>query len=246
MDLGANEWTTFWKVTFPLILPGIIAAALLAFSLSIDDYVVTSFTAGQTHDLPALHLRLAADRHPGPGQRHRHDHLPERGRLRGSSRSSWPAPPRPVADRRPGRVGAVQSRRMRTRARLQRADHDRHRDRRRRGRTAARPLGRARRSGPDHEPRRRARRGLLADHHRRRALPRLHLGDRRDEHRATRIRGSRPRSRSRRRSCSTASRTSSTTSPGLRLYERLRHVLPGEAVGGVPLELAAPRRSRPR
>jgi spermidine/putrescine transport system permease protein len=52
MDLGANEWTTFWKVTFPLILPGIVAAALLAFSLSIDDYVVTSFTAGQTPTFP--------------------------------------------------------------------------------------------------------------------------------------------------------------------------------------------------
>ena len=52
MDLGANEWTTFWKVTFPLILPGIIAAALLAFSLSIDDYVITSFTAGQTQTFP--------------------------------------------------------------------------------------------------------------------------------------------------------------------------------------------------
>jgi spermidine/putrescine transport system permease protein len=52
MDLGANEWTTFWKVTFPLILPGVMAAALLAFSLSIDDYVVTSFTAGQTETFP--------------------------------------------------------------------------------------------------------------------------------------------------------------------------------------------------
>ena len=52
MDLGANEWTTFWKVTFPLILPGIIAAALLAFSLSIDDYVVTAFTSGQTETFP--------------------------------------------------------------------------------------------------------------------------------------------------------------------------------------------------
>ncbi len=46
MDLGANEWTTFWKVTFPLILPGIMAAALLALSLSIDDYIITQFTAG--------------------------------------------------------------------------------------------------------------------------------------------------------------------------------------------------------
>ena len=52
MDLGANEWTTFWKVTFPLILPGILAGALLAFSLSIDDYVVTAFTSGQTSTFP--------------------------------------------------------------------------------------------------------------------------------------------------------------------------------------------------
>ena len=52
MDLGANEFTTFWKVTFPMILPGILAAALLAFSLSIDDYVITSFTAGRTSTFP--------------------------------------------------------------------------------------------------------------------------------------------------------------------------------------------------
>lgn len=52
MDLFANEWQTFWKVTFPLILPGIIAAALLAFSLSIDDFVITNFTAGKTQTFP--------------------------------------------------------------------------------------------------------------------------------------------------------------------------------------------------
>jgi spermidine/putrescine transport system permease protein len=52
MDLGANEWTTFRKVTFPLILPGVLAAALLAFSLSIDDYVITAFTSGQTQTFP--------------------------------------------------------------------------------------------------------------------------------------------------------------------------------------------------
>ncbi len=52
MDLGANEWVTFWKVTFPLILPGIIAGALLAFSLSIDDFVVTNFTSGKTQTFP--------------------------------------------------------------------------------------------------------------------------------------------------------------------------------------------------
>jgi spermidine/putrescine transport system permease protein len=52
MDLGADEMTTFRKVTLPLILPGIIAAALLAFVLSIDDYVITSFVAGQTGTFP--------------------------------------------------------------------------------------------------------------------------------------------------------------------------------------------------
>jgi spermidine/putrescine transport system permease protein len=52
MDLGANEWTTFWKVTFPLILPGIVAAALLSFSLSIDDFVITNFSAGRTQTFP--------------------------------------------------------------------------------------------------------------------------------------------------------------------------------------------------
>ena len=52
MDLGANELTTFWKVTFPLILPGVVAAALLAFSLSIDDYVITALTSGRTDTFP--------------------------------------------------------------------------------------------------------------------------------------------------------------------------------------------------
>jgi spermidine/putrescine transport system permease protein len=52
MDLGANEVTTFWKVTFPLILPGVAAAALLAFSLSIDDFVITNFVSGTTNTFP--------------------------------------------------------------------------------------------------------------------------------------------------------------------------------------------------
>jgi spermidine/putrescine transport system permease protein len=51
-DLGANGWTTFWTVTFPLILPGIAAAAVLAFVLSIDDYVITVFNAGATVTFP--------------------------------------------------------------------------------------------------------------------------------------------------------------------------------------------------
>jgi spermidine/putrescine transport system permease protein len=52
MDLGANEWTTFQKVTLPLIAPGIIAAALLAFALSVDDFVITYFNAGSTTTFP--------------------------------------------------------------------------------------------------------------------------------------------------------------------------------------------------
>ena len=46
MDLGADEWTTFFKVTIPQLKPGIIAAALLAFTLSFDDFVITFFVAG--------------------------------------------------------------------------------------------------------------------------------------------------------------------------------------------------------
>ena len=52
MDLGANEWTTFRKVTLPLIAPGVAAAGLLAFALSIDDFVITNFNAGQTVTFP--------------------------------------------------------------------------------------------------------------------------------------------------------------------------------------------------
>jgi spermidine/putrescine transport system permease protein len=46
MDLGADEFTTFWRVTLPTIMPGILSGALLAFTLSLDDYVITYFTAG--------------------------------------------------------------------------------------------------------------------------------------------------------------------------------------------------------
>jgi len=46
MDLGANEWTTFRRITFPMILPGVLSGALLAFTLSLDDFVITFFTNG--------------------------------------------------------------------------------------------------------------------------------------------------------------------------------------------------------
>ncbi len=46
MDLGANPFQTFMKVTLPIIRPGIIGGALIAFTLSLDDYLITSFVAG--------------------------------------------------------------------------------------------------------------------------------------------------------------------------------------------------------
>jgi len=52
MDLYASEAVTFWKVTFPLVLPGIAAAALLSFSLSFDDFIITNLNAGQTVTFP--------------------------------------------------------------------------------------------------------------------------------------------------------------------------------------------------
>lgn len=52
MDLYADERTTFWKITFPLALPGIAAAALLAFALSFDDFVITNFVSGNTVTFP--------------------------------------------------------------------------------------------------------------------------------------------------------------------------------------------------
>src|SRR5690606_19604569 len=45
-DLGANNWTTFWRITFPLMLPGVVAGGLLAFTISMDDYVVSFYTSG--------------------------------------------------------------------------------------------------------------------------------------------------------------------------------------------------------
>ena len=51
-DLYANEWQTFWRVTFPLVLPGIVSAALLSFSLSFDDFIISYFNAGTLVTFP--------------------------------------------------------------------------------------------------------------------------------------------------------------------------------------------------
>jgi spermidine/putrescine transport system permease protein len=53
-DLGATPWQTFRLVTLPLIMPGVVSAALLAFALSIDDFVITNFTSGPTVTFPVF------------------------------------------------------------------------------------------------------------------------------------------------------------------------------------------------
>ncbi len=256
MDLGANEWMTFWKVTFPLILPGIMAAALLAFSLSIDDFVITNFTAGQTQTFPmyiygsyrigipvqvnvigtiifliAVGAVLLSDVPPAAGPGPLTDDLRRR-------------------DRRAARVNAPPSRGARH------GRHDRHPGPRRARRGAApRPLRRPRRLGPDHEPpASTAARARWLITTRRRALPRLHRRGSASRTPATLTRGSWRRSRPRRRSSSTASRTSSTTSPACGSTTGCAHRAPGRPVAGVPVELrrrggrgrgqARPRRDR--
>ncbi|MFV2101783.1 ABC transporter permease [Micromonospora sp. LOL_024] len=52
LDLYASEWQTFRRITLPLVLPGIVAAALLAFSLSFDDFIITNFNSGTTVTFP--------------------------------------------------------------------------------------------------------------------------------------------------------------------------------------------------
>ncbi len=60
LDLGATEAGAFWRVTFPYLMPAIIAAAMLAFTVSIDDYVITSLVAGvDSQTLPMVIYALA-------------------------------------------------------------------------------------------------------------------------------------------------------------------------------------------
>lgn len=60
LDLGANEWESFWHVTVPNLAPGIAAAALLCFTVSFDDYVITSLVAGiDSETLPMVVYSMA-------------------------------------------------------------------------------------------------------------------------------------------------------------------------------------------
>ncbi len=52
LDLGENAWVTFWRVTFPLALPGIVSSLLLAFTESLDEYLIASFLSGNDTTLP--------------------------------------------------------------------------------------------------------------------------------------------------------------------------------------------------
>jgi spermidine/putrescine transport system permease protein len=60
LDLGATEWQVFLRVTLPILLPGIVAAALLCFTVSFDDYVITSLVAGvNSETLPMIVYGMA-------------------------------------------------------------------------------------------------------------------------------------------------------------------------------------------
>lgn len=67
MNLGANEWTTFFKVTLPIIKPGIVSAALLSFTFSFDELVVTSFLKGEgVETLPVVMWSTFSKKIPTP------------------------------------------------------------------------------------------------------------------------------------------------------------------------------------
>ena len=59
-DLYGSPTQVFWKITFPLLLPGIISAALLAFALSFDDFIITNFNAGPETTFPKFVYTAAA------------------------------------------------------------------------------------------------------------------------------------------------------------------------------------------
>lgn len=119
-DLGATPWQTFWKVQFPLLLPGIIAGGLLSFTLSIDDFVITFFVSGTGSDTLPVKIYGMIKRSPN---------LPEinalsslmmcvtllavvasrmmQGRGRGQGKSGGAKTPASMADRQEGRGGRV-------------------------------------------------------------------------------------------------------------------------------------------
>ncbi len=59
-DLYGSAWQVFWRITFPLLLPGIMAAALLSFALSFDDFIITRFNSGPVETFPVFIYTAAA------------------------------------------------------------------------------------------------------------------------------------------------------------------------------------------
>lgn len=57
-DLGASGWTTFWRITFPVLLPAIVAGALLAFTLSVDEFIIAFFTSGAGRSSITLPMQI--------------------------------------------------------------------------------------------------------------------------------------------------------------------------------------------
>ncbi len=102
MDLGANEWVDVLAGHLPADPARVVAAALLAFTLSIDDFIITNFVSGHDEHVPDLGLLRPEERAAGPDQRHRLDHLPRRRRVRRLSTivSARRAPLRPRPTRR--------------------------------------------------------------------------------------------------------------------------------------------------
>jgi len=62
MDLGANRWEVFYKIKLPLLFPGILAASLLTFTLSIDDFIITFFTTGRGFNTLPIYIEGAIKR----------------------------------------------------------------------------------------------------------------------------------------------------------------------------------------
>jgi spermidine/putrescine transport system permease protein len=61
-DLGANEWVTFRRITLPLLMPGIVSGALLAFTLSVDDFIISFFVTGKGWDTLPIYIWSALKR----------------------------------------------------------------------------------------------------------------------------------------------------------------------------------------
>ncbi len=106
MDLYATPNQTFWRVTFPLVFPGILGAALLSFSLSFDDFIITNLNAGTTTTFPMYVWGVSRKTIPMQINVVGTVMLIDLGGDRGRWRDAQPRPEaRPRRPRGPGRLG---------------------------------------------------------------------------------------------------------------------------------------------